>query len=359
MAKYRAQTTSDGDVTEGRANGLSPAARRLLWIVAYYAVAGLVVGVLWRTYPQIRALLEADRLRELAIGDPFTRSDVAAAPGQDAAGALHAGWFTLFALAGSLACALPVAWVYSLTRRRKGFEQSMVHTLILLPLAIAGMVVLIQNSLALAFSLAGIVAVLRFRNTLDDTKDGVYIFIVTGIGISAAVGALVVGALTSIVFNLAVLVLWWIDFARKPTPGIRGGIRRLARLPRVQSGGRAAVPAGAGNSGGWANDPVFASAAEAWRRQLRMTSEHRILDPEGRFNGSLRVHTLDPTASQPVVERLLSERAKRWELVGILPGDGGRFTLKYLVKLRKSDRGEVLSLLRQQGTPHMVGVEFR
>ncbi|HJU64499.1 MAG TPA: DUF4956 domain-containing protein [Gemmatimonadaceae bacterium] len=345
-------------MADGALAGLSPAARRLLWIVAYYVVAVGAVVVLWRAYPQIRAFLDANRLSELALGDPFSRSDAAAAAQPSSSGALHPGWFTLYALAGALAAALPVAWVYSLTRRRKGFEQSMVHTLILLPIAIAGMVVLIQNSLALAFSLAGIVAVLRFRNTLEDTKDGVYIFIVTCIGISAAVGALIVGALTSILFNLCVLILWWIDFARKPTPGIRGGIRRLARLPRVAPG-RAPVPAGAANSGAWEADPVFASAAEAWRRQLRVTAEHRVLDPQGKFNGTLRVHTVDPSASQQVVERLLSARAKRWELVGILPSDGGRYTLKYLVRLRRNDRGELLSLLRQQGSPQMVGVEFR
>ena len=115
-----------------------------------------------------------------------------------------------------MALALPVAWVYLITRRKKGFTQSVVHTLIVLPVAVAGIMVLVQNNLALAFSLAGIAA-LRFRNTLEDTKDAVYLFVGTGIGIAAAVDELDVGLALSLIFNLAVLVLWWTDLGRTPS----------------------------------------------------------------------------------------------------------------------------------------------
>ena len=132
------------------------------------------------------------------------------------------------------------------------------------------MVVLIQNSLPLAFSLAGIVAVLRFRNALDDVKDGVYIFICVSIGMSAAVGALTIGLLTSIVFNASVLVLWWLDFARRPTPGIRGGVWKLMRLPKVHP---PKMPNATRPRDGRDGSEAFASAARAWRRQLQLTSD--------------------------------------------------------------------------------------
>jgi hypothetical protein len=61
-----------------------------------------------------------------------------------------------------------------------------VQLLIILPLVVAGIVVLVKDSLALAFSLAGIVAAVRFRNTLDDSKDAVYVFLATGVGLAAA-----------------------------------------------------------------------------------------------------------------------------------------------------------------------------
>jgi hypothetical protein len=109
----------------------------------------------------------------------------------------------------------------------------------------------------------------------------------------------------------------------------------------------------------WTPDEAFATAAQTWRRQLGLTAEHRALDPEGRFNTTLRVHTMDLGATQSVVEQILGELAKRWELVGILPGEGGRSTLKYLIRLRKEARGELLNAVRQRGTPQVVGVEFR
>ena len=117
---------------------------------------------------------------------------------------------------GALALALPLAWVFVITRRRKGFSQSIVHTLIILPIAVAGIMVVVQNSLALAFGLAGIAA-LRFRNTLDDTKDAIYLFVATGVGIAAAADQFDVGLALSFLFNATIVVLWWTNYGRTPT----------------------------------------------------------------------------------------------------------------------------------------------
>jgi len=369
MAEYRERTESPSGTLDGRERGLSPAARRLLGIVAYYAVAAVGVFLLWRAFPQVRQILESARLYELTQGDVFSRSRATeAVASATAESGLRPGTLTLFALTGALLTSLPVAWVYSLTRRKKGFDQSMVHTVILLPLAVAGMVVLIQHSLALAFSLAGIVAILRFRNTLDDTKDGVYVFVATSIGISAAVGELVVGIVTSVVFNVVVLALWWIDFARTPTPGIRGGIRRLARLPKLAPARAPRLAPSAASDGalrgdaapdGWSADEVFAPAARAWQRQLTVTGQHHSLDPGGRLHTELRVHTTDPVGSQALVERLLDEQARAWKLVGIVPREHDRSTLKYLIRLKKEARGEMLKTMCERGAPQIVGAEFK
>ena len=70
-------------------------------------------------------------------------------------------------LASVILVMLPVAWVYMGVRRRKGKEQSFIMAILLLPLAVAAIVMIVQNSLALAFSLAGIVSGARFRLTLE------------------------------------------------------------------------------------------------------------------------------------------------------------------------------------------------
>jgi hypothetical protein len=338
--------------------GLSLAAKRLLAIAGYYTGAALLLALVWRFSPAARQLLTETLLASVTgatgAADALSRSLTAGAGGTGGSVSWQART-ALLVLAGALATAIPVAWVYSLTRRRRGFEQSLVHILVLLPLAVAGMVMLIQNSLALAFSLAGIVAVLRFRNSIEDVKDGVYVFIAISIGISAGVGALTIGVVTSVVFNLCVLALWWLDFARRPTPGIRGGWRRLARLPRVAppqapNDKPARVERGDG-------DEAFASAARAWRRQLEITAEQRGATPDGRYNAALHVHSSSAEATRPALESVLRAHARRWELTGIVPGAGGTVTLKYQVAVRRSARGGLLEAVR--AAPQTVGVELQ
>mgnify|MGYP006170014743 CR=1 FL=1 len=43
---------------------------------------------------------------------------------------------------------LPVAWVYTLTHERRGFRQSVVQTLIILPIVVAGVVLMMVFNLA-------------------------------------------------------------------------------------------------------------------------------------------------------------------------------------------------------------------
>ncbi len=74
----------------------------------------------------------------------------------------------------ALALVLPVALVYVRTRTRRKYDASLVQTVIVLPITVAAILIVVQNSLALAFSLAGIVAAVRFRNTLRESRDAVY-----------------------------------------------------------------------------------------------------------------------------------------------------------------------------------------
>lgn len=340
----------------GNTGGMSHAAKRLLAIVVYYIVFGSVIAVGWRFWPALRQLFAGTTLAELGRSDANFLSRSALADSATSLGsesAMQIGTSTLLVLVGAIATALPLAWSYSLTRRRRGFEQSMVHILVLLPVAVAGMVVLIQNSLALAFSLAGIVAVLRFRNALDDVKDGVYIFICVSIGMSAAVGALTIGVLTSIVFNTCVLVLWWLDFARRPTPGIRGGVWKLMRLPKVHP---LKMPNATRPRDGRDGSEAFASAARAWRRQLQLTAEYRAASPKGHVNGSLQIFTTAPDETRPLVERILDAQTHRWKFVGIVPAADGLTTLKYRVRVRLSARTELLDAVR--AVSRAVGAEL-
>ena len=64
-------------------------------------------------------------------------------------------WLTV-AIIGALLTSLPVSWVYMGIRNDEEYDQSLINTILVLPMVVTGIVIIVQNSLALAFSLAGI-----------------------------------------------------------------------------------------------------------------------------------------------------------------------------------------------------------
>lgn len=121
------------------------------------------------------------------------------------------------AMLGALGLMCPVAYVYMRTKPKARYDASLVQTVIVLPIVISGVVLIIRDSVALAFSLAGIVAAVRFRNTLEDTKDAVYIFLAIAVGLAAGVQALPVGLVVTAIYLGVVLVLWRYDIGAEPT----------------------------------------------------------------------------------------------------------------------------------------------
>lgn len=127
------------------------------------------------------------------------------------------------AMLGALALMCPVAWMYMRTKPKANYDTSLVQTVIVLPVVISGVVLIVRDSIALAFSLAGIVAAVRFRNTLRDTKDAVYIFLAIAVGLAAGVQAFAVGFVVSVIYVAVVLVLWRFDVGTAPlTDRVRG-----------------------------------------------------------------------------------------------------------------------------------------
>lgn len=129
----------------------------------------------------------------------------------------------MLSMTGTLLLMLPVSWGYMGTRRRTGFDQSVVQTMVILPIAVAGIVVMVKSSVALAFSLAGIVAGVRFRNTLKDTADALYIFTAIGVGLAAGIGELGFAVVISVFFNYVILGLWSCDYGTCPLSGPKFG----------------------------------------------------------------------------------------------------------------------------------------
>tara|TARA_R110002049_G_scaffold196523_8_gene365653 strand:- start:355 stop:1002 length:648 start_codon:yes stop_codon:yes gene_type:complete len=120
----------------------------------------------------------------------------------------------LLASFGAIVLTVPVSWVYFITSRQNRIEQSFLQTIMILPTVVTGISMIVLNSLALAFSLAGIVAAVRFRFTLDQPSDAMYIFVAIGIGLGSGIGALGVAAVISAAFSYATLLIWRLEYGK-------------------------------------------------------------------------------------------------------------------------------------------------
>ena len=114
----------------------------------------------------------------------------------------------IVAILGAVLMMVPVSWVYMAIRKTSKVDQSLVETMIILPVAVTGIVLIVHNSLALAFSLTGVVAGVRFRNTLKSSADSVFIFMSVGVGLAAGIGMLMIALIMTVIFNYVFLVLW-------------------------------------------------------------------------------------------------------------------------------------------------------
>jgi hypothetical protein len=186
-------------------------------------VTGLVAGVV-TLFPQLDAYLPIGSAQEL-LGDidkdPFKAIEIGASRVSSLSGSLL--WVAI-AIAGAVLTILPVSWTYMSIRKRSDYDQSLIETIMILPIAVTSLVILVHDNLALAFSLAGIVAVVRFRNTLKSTGDALYVLVAIAIGLAAGVGAMEVAIVMSLAFNYVFLLLWVTDFG-----GHRGTKRYMRR----------------------------------------------------------------------------------------------------------------------------------
>jgi hypothetical protein len=84
----------------------------------------------------------------------------------------------------------------------------------ILPVVVAGISLIVANSVALAFSLAGVVAAVRFRFTLRQPSDAMYIFVAIAIGLGSGIGALGIAAVISFAFVFTTLAIWKLEYGK-------------------------------------------------------------------------------------------------------------------------------------------------
>jgi hypothetical protein len=331
---------------------------------AYYVLLGATTALLWQVFPGLSAVFSAERLGAIhqtaPSQDPLLESLGAAAPAM--APPLDLAITTALCMIGAFLLMLPVSWVYIFTRQKKGFRQSVVQTLIILPIVVAGVVLLVKNSIALAFSLGGIVAAVSFRNTLRDTKDAVYIFLAIGVGLAAGVQVMSAAAVMSFLFNLVVLVFWYTDFGRAPAhlEGPRAARRLERSLALANRTGAFVAQLDQEILKSMSPEQLEALASRARRRMNDGVKAAGLPKPARPLDGMVRVQTTDPEEARRQIEAVLSTQVKEWKYNGTQRDAAGKPTLEYRVRLRKSIPATVLAAeLKNRLGASATGVEAR
>ena len=141
------------------------------------------------------------------------------------------------AIIGALLAALPVSWVYMATRTSEEYDQSLISSILILPLVVTSIVVVVQHSLSLAFALGGIAGAVRFKNSLKSSGDALYILLTVGIGLSAGIGAVELALVMTLAFNYCFVALWTSEY------GERAGMKRYMSDFEVDPGQTPPPPA--------------------------------------------------------------------------------------------------------------------
>ena len=315
-------------------SGELPLAGLLLYYGVLVVLGWLAVTQLPYFHHALLAPIDVGVAESIFGGRGAGAAEAVAAEGSEPAG-FERGLTTLIVAFGALLLTLPTAWVYMFTRRLR-YDPSLVQSVIILPLVVSAIVIVVKHSLALAFSLAGIVAVVRFRNTLKDPKDAVYVFLALGIGLASGVQALDIALVMSLTFNVMVLLLWKFNVG-----SIYSGVSADGRVLSIGNPKLLTV------RGQEDRDRVKAMIAEA-AAGMEET------------DGVLLVHSRDAEAARRALEVSLSRLTSEWRLLEeMFPGRKGTKTLAAIVALeKKADPAELLGELDERWAPHIAAAEF-
>ena len=302
----------------------------IIRLLVYYAAWLLALSGIFHLFPQILYYVAQERKRIFVAKSLEFGAETAPFP----LGNIEEGVLRLVdpahtipvmvALVLAFGVTLPITWVYRWTRPRKKYSQSFAHTLLVIPTSITLVVFLVKGSLALAFSLAGIVAAVRFRTALEEPMDAVYMFMAIGIGLAAGTQLTTVAYLASLVFVAISLGVWKSNFGARPA---------------VISGWTIVYPDKS--------------------TQVSETSDTAVATPKP-HDAQIEVHATNVDEVQKATELILTSNTKRWQVADVINNEDGTVVVMFDVWLKKSVNP--LSLIRDieaNGKEYINNVRMR
>jgi hypothetical protein len=184
----------------------------LLIITVYYGLCVLAFNGLVYFFPELEPYLPVGGIEAL-LGrgaDTFEQMEILSTAVYNKVSPSS----LIIAIVSGTALMIPISWVYFITTGDSRIDRSFSQTMVILPIIVAGIANIVQNSIPLAFSLAGIVAAVRFRFSLSEPAHTLYIFAAITIGLGAGISAITVSTIISVGFVYTTLILWRMDYGK-------------------------------------------------------------------------------------------------------------------------------------------------
>ena len=295
-------------------------------LLIYYITWLVILNVIFHVFPEILHYVAKERER-IFVGKSLGSGVDAAVP----LGNIKEGINRLLdpahtipvvvALVLAFGVTLPITWVYAWTHSPKKYSQSFLHTLLVMPVAIALVVFLVKGSLALAFSLAGIVAAVSFRISLRATMDAVYMFMVIGIGLAAGTQLTTVAYIASLAFVTITLGVWKTNYGAQPP---------------VLSGWRIVSP-----------------------RKSVETSESEDNAAGNSADFQIAVHATTVNAAQKAAGPTLDSGSIKWKVADMIENEDGTVVVMYDVSSNQSvDLPSLVRDIEKRGKKRIKGVKL-
>lgn len=186
----------------------------LMLILAYYGMWASIMLYVTSRFPGLERYLPLGGVEELAASHSADSFEPVYTSLERTILTASGPIRLLLSSIGAVIFTIPVSWAYFITSRQSRIDQSFLQTIVILPIVVSGISMIVVNSVALAFSLAGIVAAVRFRFTLSQPSDAMYIFVAIGLGLACGIGAVGIAGVISFTFVMATLIIWRLEYGK-------------------------------------------------------------------------------------------------------------------------------------------------
>jgi uncharacterized membrane protein YhiD involved in acid resistance len=133
----------------------------------------------------------------------------------------------VFSIILAFLLSLIIASVYKVTYKGVSYTQSYVHTLIMMSMIVAIIMLVIGSNIARAFSLVGALSIIRFRNAVKDTRDVGYIFFAMAIGMATGTRFYLLAVVATLIISF---ILWGMTSLNMFAKDVREQVLKI-RLP--------------------------------------------------------------------------------------------------------------------------------